>query len=80
MARGGARPGSGRKPGLTFAEMVSPAEKKKFVEFILDSYMGDMRLAHWMGDHLFVKPQQKVDVTTNGKELPVPIIKLSEEK
>lgn len=54
--------------------MVSTAEKQKFVEFILDSYMGDMRLAQWMGDHLFVRPRQDVDVTTNGKELPTPIL------
>ena len=74
MAKGGYRPGAGRKKGLTFAEMVSPAEKRKFVEFILDQYMGDMRLATWMGDHLFVKPVQQIDHTTGGEKLPTPIL------
>lgn len=74
MARGGARPGAGRKPGASFAQLVSLAEKKKFVEFVLDQYMGDIRLALWMGDQLFGKAPQSIDHTTKGKELPTPIL------
>lgn len=51
---------SGRHPGASFAQMVSFAERKKFVEFVLSTYMGDMRLATWMGDHLFPKPAQTI--------------------
>jgi hypothetical protein len=77
MAKGGARPGAGRKKGSTtvpqFRNYVSDAERKKFVEFILDSYMGDMRLAVWLGDQLFGKaPQPHTD--SDGGPLPTPIL------
>jgi hypothetical protein len=46
MAKGGKRPGAGRPAGSKtvpqFRDYVSDAERKKFVEFILDSYMGDI--------------------------------------
>jgi hypothetical protein len=80
MARGGARPGAGRKPGLSIRDLVSEADKKQFIEFILENYMADMRLAVWFGDHLFGKaPQaitgpdggpvqvQGIDITFKGK-------------
>jgi hypothetical protein len=72
MAKGGARPGSGRKKGSTtvpqFRNYVSDVERKKFVEFILDSYMGDMRLAVWLGDQLFGKAPQPL---TGDKDNPI---------
>lgn len=78
MARGGARPGGGRPKGSAnlprFSDYVTDEERRKFVEFMLDQYMGDMRLALWFGDHAFAKPLQYVDHTTNGKELPQPIL------
>jgi hypothetical protein len=78
MAKGGARPGSGRKKGSTtvpqFRNYVSDTERKKFVEFILDSYMGDMRLAVWLGDQLFGKAPQPIDHTTKEEKLPTPIL------
>jgi hypothetical protein len=84
MAKGGKQPGAGRPKGSTnvprFSDYVTEKDRKQFVEFVLATYMGDMRLAQWMGDHLFMKPRQDVDVTTNGKELPVPIINLSQPK
>ena len=47
MALGGKRPGSGRKKGSTtvpqFRAFVSEEDRKTFVEFVLASYMGDMR-------------------------------------
>jgi hypothetical protein len=74
--RGGKREGSGRKPGKTYrlSDYVSEKDRKTFVEFILENYMADMRLAQWMGDHLFSKPRQDVDVTTMGEKLPAPIL------
>ena len=45
MAKGGARPGAGRPKGSTttprFRDLISEEERQKFVEFILDQYMGD---------------------------------------
>ncbi len=76
MARGGKREGSGRKPGtvLRFADFVSDADRDEFIEFMLSTYKGDMRLAQWVGDHLFSKPRQDVDVTSGGEKLPAPIL------
>lgn len=54
--------------------MVSFEERKKFVEFILDTYMGDMRLAVWLGNQLFGQAPQALDVTSDGKELPQPLL------
>lgn len=70
MAKGGKRPGAGRPKGSTnvprFSDYISEEERKKFVEFILDNYMGDMRLAQWMGDHLFVKPKLEIGGPDGG--------------
>jgi hypothetical protein len=70
MGLGGKRPGAGRPKGTTnvprFSDYITDEERKKFVEFILDNYMGDMRLAQWMGDHLFIKPKQELEV--GGKD------------
>lgn len=78
MALGGKRPGAGRPKGSTsaprFSDYVTEKDRKTFVEFMLSNYMGDMRLATWVGDNLFIKPKQEIDHTTLGKELPVPII------
>jgi hypothetical protein len=76
--RGGRREGAGRKPGTKlvkpFREYVSEEEKLKLVEFILDQYMGDMRLAQWFGNQLFGQAPQSIDHTTQGEKLPTPIL------
>lgn len=70
MAKGGARPGAGRPKGSIttprFRDLVSEEEREKFVEFILDQYMGDMRLALWMGDQLFGKAPQPLTGEDGG--------------
>ncbi len=67
--------------GITpFRDFVSDAERKKFVEFVLDQYMGDMRLAQWFGNQLFGQAPQSIDHTTLGKELPVPILEIAPAK
>lgn len=77
MAKGGARPGAGRKAGPTakpFRDYVSEEDKAQFVEFMLANYMGDMRLAVWVGDQLMGKAPQTIDHTTLGEALPTPIL------
>jgi hypothetical protein len=70
MAKGGARPGAGRPKGTKtvpqFRDYVSEKDRNQFVEFILDSYMGDMRLAVWLGDHLFGKAPQPLTGPEGG--------------
>ena len=62
--KGGARPGAGRPAGSKtvpqFRDYVSEDERKKFVEFVLDQYMSDIRLATWLVDQLFGKAPQPV--------------------
>lgn len=76
--KGGKREGAGRPKGSTntykLSDYVSEKDRKVFVEFILSNYMGDMRLATWLGEHLFAKPKQDVDVTSGGEKWPTPIL------
>lgn len=84
MAKGGARPGAGRPKGSTYIslrEMLQERGKKdkkdyieEFIEFLLANYMEDSKLMIWFGEHLFGKAPQSLDVTTNGKDLPQPIL------
>jgi hypothetical protein len=66
--KGGARPGAGRPKGVhnikPFRDYVSEEERLKFVEFILDHYMGDMRLAQWFGNQLFGQAPQSINGAT----------------
>lgn len=75
---GGKRPGAGRPTGTPnlprFSDFVTEEQRKEFTEFMLENYMGDMRLAQWFGDHAFAKPKEYIDHTTNGKDLPTPIL------
>lgn len=74
--KGGARPGAGRPKGPTlprFADYTNDEERRKFVEFVHETYMGDMRLAIFYGQNAFAKPVEHVDHTTLGKEMPTPI-------
>ena len=68
--KGGARPGAGRPLGsgnkIKFADFVSDEDRKTFVEFMLSSYMGDMRLATWVGDQLFGKAPQAITGADGG--------------
>lgn len=67
---GGKRPGAGRPKGSKtvpqFRDYVSDKERKKFVEFVLDQYMGDIRLALWLGDQLFGKAPQPLTGKDGG--------------
>lgn len=78
MAKGGARPGAGRPVGsknrLAFRDYWSEEEIVEYVQFTKENYMGDMKVHGWVGDHLFPKIKQEIDVTTNGKDLPTPIM------
>ena len=70
--KGGRPKGSTTK--VRFADYVSEEDRQTFVEFMLSNYMGDMRLATWVGDQLYGKAPQSVDLTTKGEALPTPIL------
>lgn len=81
MARGGKREGSGRKPGKTYrlSDYVTETDRKTFVEFMLENYMGDMRLATWVGDHLFSKPPMAV-TGDDGGPIEITLVKYVPQK
>lgn len=68
MENGGARKGAGRPKGSfttpRFSQYVTDEERQKFADWAVEHYQKDMRLALWMGDQLFGKPLQAVDVKT----------------
>lgn len=68
MAKGGARVGAGRKPGKTvrLLDLLKKDQINEFMEFLIDNYKEDARLMIWMGDHIFGKAPQAVDLTSGG--------------
>src|SRR5258708_12964855 len=79
MAKGGKRAGSGRKKGsksvgMMFRQYIKESDIKTYVEYMLSSYMGSDKLATWVGEYLFVKPVQSIDVTSGGEKLPAPLL------
>lgn len=76
MANGGKRPGSGRKKGsptITLRELLTKKDIDTFMEFLLANYMEDAKLMVWMGDHIFGKAPQALDLTSGGKPLLIGI-------
>jgi hypothetical protein len=47
----------------TFREYVIEDDRKRFVEFVLSTYMESERLTTWMGDQLFGKAAQQLELT-----------------
>ena len=43
----------------------------EFLDFLLDNYKEDARLMQWMGDHLYGKAQQSVDLTSDGEPVQI---------
>jgi hypothetical protein len=75
--KGGKRLGAGRKPGskmLTLRDYLSKKDIDTFVEYLLANYMEDSRLMVWLGEHLFGKAPQAIDLTSGGDKLPTPIM------
>jgi len=46
----------------------------EFTDFLIDNYKESDKLMVWMGDHLFGKAQQSVDLTSGGKPLLITAI------
>lgn len=80
---GGKRPGAGRKKGFAALEsekarlMIAEKLAKQFAPIvdkaIEDAKRGDATARAWLTDRAYGKPNQAVDHTTLGKELPTPI-------
>jgi hypothetical protein len=76
MAKGGKRAGAGRKPGKTLKllEILKQEHIDEFIEFLIDNYKEDARLMMWMGDHIFGKAPQAMEVTgKDGEPLAIQI-------
>jgi len=63
---GGARTGAGRKPGSktvpALRDFVNDKERKKFIDHMLKAYPESDRIATWVGDHLFGKAPQTLEI------------------
>lgn len=73
MANGGKRPGAGRPLGsknkYSIHDYFTKKDVKAFLAWVKDSYMDNPKVAVWLGDHVFGKAQQSVDLTSGGKPL-----------
>ena|SRR3990167_11288011 len=60
--------GSGRP---NFNEYVSESERQGFIKWVKENYKDKPDLARWMGDQMFGKAPQTMDITSAGKPLPL---------
>jgi len=67
MALGGARPGAGRPKGSInvpqFRDFVSEEDRAEFVEFVISTYKESEKLTVWVGDQLYGKAAQAVELS-----------------
>lgn len=77
MAKGGARQGAGRKTKAEELKIVNQAVNAITTKYgsLEDGFVallnsGEASLIKWVFEHAAGKPQDKVDLTTNGKDLP----------
>ena len=75
--KGGRPVGSTTKP--QFGKYVTHKDREKFSQWVLANYQKDINLAKWLGDQIYGKAQSSVELTTDGKELPTPILQLPKE-
>lgn len=72
MAHGGKREGAGRKKGVrsvpALRDSVSEKERKAFIAHMLKSYPESDRIATWLGDHLYGKAPQTIDLEADVEE------------
>lgn len=60
---GGKREGAGVKEGSirpNFFKFVTPDDVQDYMDWVLDNYKKDNKLATWLGDHLFGKAVQPI--------------------
>lgn|SRR3990167_1721423 len=60
--------GSGRP---NFNEYISEQERTDFIKWVKENYQTKLELARWMGDQIFGKAPQTMDITSAGKPLPL---------
>lgn len=83
MAAGGKREGAGRKKGFPalqaeamrkfIAEKLIPANEPIINKAIEQAEAGDKAARDFLYDRAYGKPNQAVDVTSEGKALPTPL-------
>lgn len=85
MANGGKREGAGRPKGSKntrprLADYLKPKDVTTFNEFVLSNYMESDKLTIWLGEQIYGKAMQAMEVTgADGKDLiPQPNDKIKE--
>lgn len=84
MARGGKRPGAGRKKGVASilaekthayaAEQLEKYKKPIIAALVKKAKKGDVFAVRELWDRAHGRPQQYIDHTSDGDKLPVPIM------
>lgn len=72
MTRGGKRSGAGRKPKADEVELIeklSPLDERAFDALEAGIEKGDYLFVKLFFEYRFGKPQNKVDITTDGEEI-----------
>jgi len=85
MPKGGRQPGAGRPLGSKnrkqFRDYWSEEEKQTYVEFVKGTYMEDPKLIPYVGDQLFGKATQAVEMTgADGGPIQVQGVEISVRK
>lgn len=69
---GGSRTGAGRKTGSKttpqLRDFVSEKQRKAFIAHMLKAYPESDRIATWVGDHLFGKAPQTIELDADVRE------------
>lgn len=83
MARGGKRPGSGRKPGISnrpnILDYWTDEEVAEYFAYMRKSYKKSDRIATWVGDHISGKAVQAI-TGPNGGPIEVTTVAVSFKK
>lgn len=88
LARGGPRPGSGRKSDALKAELQDliretvPREKLKSIIEVMShlANAGDTKAAAWLFDRLYGRPVQHLEVSDEAESVPYDLSRLTEEE
>lgn len=78
MAKGGKREGAGRPTGTPnrkqFRDYFSEEERIEMIAMVKTHMVDDLKLLMFAAEMNFGKAPQSIDHTTNGKDLPTPIL------
>jgi hypothetical protein len=82
-AKKGVNQGAGRKPKATEIELIerlSPMEDEALKQLSKGVKSGDYKFIALYMAYRYGKPKESKDITTNGKDVNIPLIKWADDK